>query len=64
MNIKTKIFVILSFIAAGFYTLEIVLTIIDRGFINALIIKAILVAAFLTYAIKQIRKPKVIQDES
>lgn len=59
MTIKSKIFVTLAFIAAGFYTLDIVLAILDKGFINALIFKAILVAAFLTYAIKQIKKSKI-----
>jgi len=63
MSIKSKIFVTLSFIAAGFYTLEIVLTILDKGFINALIIKALLVAVFLTYAIKQISKSKIKQED-
>ena len=60
---KNKIFVTLSLIAAGFYTLEIALTIIDRGFINLLIVKVILVAAFLTYAIKLITKNKVTQAD-
>ena len=63
MSIKNKIFVTLSLIVAGFYILEIALTIMDRGFINSLIIKAILVTAFLTYAIKQIAGNKIKKED-
>ena len=56
MDNKTKLFVALAFIGAGFYTLEIILTIRDKGFVNTLIVKAFLVIAFITYAVMTLLK--------
>ena len=63
MNIKTKILVVLAFIVAAFYTLEVVLTLIDEGFAGPVIVKAGIVAATLYYAISRIAKSRVAKEK-
>jgi hypothetical protein len=58
MNAKTKIFVVIVFVVAAFYALEVVLTLIDQGLTGPVVIKAGIVVALLYYAITRIVKSK------
>lgn len=58
MNTKTKIFVVLAFVVAAFYTLEVALTLINEGLVGPAFVKAGIVVACLYFAISKITKSK------
>ncbi len=64
MRIKTKVFVVLAFVVAAFYSLEVVLTVIKRGLVSPAFVKAGLVVALIYYAISAIKKSKVTNAPS
>jgi hypothetical protein len=58
MNTKTTIFVVIVFVVAAIYALEVVLTLIDQGLTGPVVVKAGIVVALLFYAITRITKSK------
>ncbi len=61
MSTKNKIFVLLAIIVAAFYTLEVVLAVMNQGLVAPAFVKAGMVAVLLYYAIRQIRKAKALK---
>lgn len=58
MKMKTKILVALAFIVAAFYTLEVILTVVNQGVVGPVFLKAGIVAAAIYYAVSAIKKTK------
>ncbi len=58
MTTMTKIFVVLAFVAAIFYTFEAYLTFLHQGVSGPAIVKTVLVVAFLYYGISRIAKAR------
>ena len=61
MSIKNKILVGLAIVVAAFYTLEVVLTVMNQGWVAPAFVKAGMVAVLLYYVIRQIRKAKALK---
>lgn len=55
MNMKTKLMVILAFIAAIFYMFEVVISLNKGGFDGAVFVKTGLVFVFVYFALSKIR---------
>ncbi len=64
MKMKTKILVTLAFVVAAFYTLEVTLTLINKGFVGPVFVKMGIVVAAIYYAITAIKKSKVTNAPS
>ena len=61
MTNKTKVFVTLAIIGAIGYTIDILLGLLDGGFRPSMFMKIILIAAFLYYAIKNLKGRDVVK---
>jgi hypothetical protein len=64
MSTKTKIFVVLAFVVAAFYTLEVALVLINQGLVGPVFTKSGIVVASLYYAITRIIKSKTMNGSS
>lgn len=64
MSTKTKILVALAFLVAAFYAFELTLTLVNKGLVGTVFIKAGIVIACLYYAITRITKSKAANASS
>ncbi len=58
MDIKTKIFVVLAFVVAAFYALEVTLTLVKQGLVGPIFVKTGIVVTSLYFAITRITNSK------
>ena len=64
MTIGTKVLVVLAFVVAAFYLLEVALTVASQGFVVPVFVKAAIAVAALYYAISKIRKSNSTKEET
>ena len=62
MNTGTKILVVLAFLVAAFYVLEVALTLANQGLVGPVYVKGAIAAAALYYAISRLRKRKSVKE--
>lgn len=60
MTMRTKVFVVLAFIAAIFYAFMVYLTFMQQGVTWPVVVKTAMVIAFLYYGISRIAKARSV----